>query len=187
VGIDFSPASITYGTKAAISAGLDCAYHLGDIREAEYGSGYDLLMLIFGEVNVFRPSDTRAILAKARRALAAGGRLLLEVHTVDAVQRIGSSVPSWRAAECGLFSDRPHLRLDEAFWDVERRVATERYYIVDAVTGDVTRYAQSIQAYTDAEYHAMLTDAGFALDGVFKSLGGDDDGGDFYALLAVVA
>ena len=184
VGIDFGPASIEYATVTAVSAGLDCVYRLGDIRKTEFGSGFDLVMLIYGEINVFRPSDARAILSKARRALAAGGRLLLEAHTVDAVRRIGAAAPIWRAAESGLFSNRPHLRLEEAFWDDSRQVATERYYIIDAETGSVSRYAQSIQAYSDAEYHALFTDAGCTLDGVFPSLGGVDDGGDFLALLA---
>lgn len=187
VGIDFSPASIEHATETATSAGLDCVYRLGDIRETEFSSGFDLVMLIFGEFNVFRPSDAQSILAKARQALAAGGRLLLEVHTVAAVQRIGTAVPAWRSSELGLFSDRPHLRLSEAFWDDSQQVATERYFIVDAETGAVTRYAQSIQSYSDADYLALLAAAGFTLDGLFPSLTGVDDGGDFYALLAVVA
>lgn len=183
VGIDFSPASIEYAALNA--AGLDCVYQLGDIRESEFGAGFDLVMLIYGEFNVFRPADARAILAKARRALVAGGRLLLEVHRIEAVQRIGTAAPSWRAAERGLFSDRPHLRLDECAWDAERRVATERYYIVDAETGSVTRHAQSMQAYSDEEYRSMLRESGFALRGAYPSLSGADDGGDFFVLLAI--
>jgi SAM-dependent methyltransferase len=187
VGIDFSPASVEHAIETATSADLDCVYRLGDLRETEFSSGFDLVMLIFGEFNVFRPSDAQSILARARQALAAGGRLLLEVHTVGAVRQIGTAAPTWRSAESGLFSDRPHLRLEEAFWDGSRQVATERYLIIDARTGDVTRYAQSIQSYSDAEYHAMLADAGFSLDGIFPSLTGVDNGGDFYALVAVTA
>jgi SAM-dependent methyltransferase len=184
VGIDFSPASIAYAAETADSSCLPCTYHLGDIREMDFGDGFDLVMLIFGEFNVFQPEDAHKILTKARQALAAGGRLLLEVHTTEAVRQIGSSTPSWRAAERGLFSDRPHLRLEEAFWDAERRVATERYYIVDAETASVTRYAQSVQAYTDDEYRTMLHDCGFALLGTYPSLGDDAGDADFFALVA---
>ena len=187
VGIDFSPASIEHAIEIATSADLDCAYRLGDLRETEFSSGFDLVMLIFGEFNVFHPADARSILTRARRALTTGGRLLLEVHTVDAVQRIGTTSTTWRSAETGLFTDRPHLRLDEAFWDGSRQVATERYFIIDAETGIVSRYAQSIQSYSDAEYHAILADAGFSLDGIFPSLTGVDNGGDFYTLVAMAA
>lgn len=183
VGIDFSPAAIDYATTAA--RGLDCAYHLGDIREADYGREFDLVMLIFGEFNVFRRTDAQSILARSRQALVDGGRLLLEVHTVEAVQRIGTVASAWRTAERGLFSDRPHLRFEESFWDERQRVATERYFIVDAETAAVTRYAQSMQAYTDDEYRSMLRDGSFALRDIFPSLPGNTGGGDFIVLLAV--
>jgi SAM-dependent methyltransferase len=185
VGIDFSPASIAYAVATAKSRGLTCTYHLGDIREAEFGRGFDLVMLVFGEFNVFRPADARRILMKARDALDADGQLLLEVHTSGAVRRIGSAQPSWRAVERGLFSDRPHLRLEETFWDAGQRVATERYYVVDAETAAVTRYAQSMQAYTDDEYRAILRDCGLALRGIHPSLGDVPGDGDFFVLQAV--
>ncbi|MGH9174857.1 MAG: hypothetical protein ACRD1H_10890, partial [Vicinamibacterales bacterium] len=178
--------SIEHAAATAAAAGLPATYQLGDIRRIDYGRGFDLMMLIFGEFNVFRPSDARMILAKARQSLVAGGRLLLEVHRVEAVERIGTAAPSWRAVERGLFSDRPHLRLDECFWDAERLIATERYYTVDAETAAVTRYAQSIQAYTTEAYRTMLHDSSFALRDTYPSLGGADDP-DFYVLLADAA
>jgi SAM-dependent methyltransferase len=184
-GIDFGPASIAYARETARADGLDCVYQLGDIRETEFGHGLDLVMLVFGEFNVFRPSDAQQILTNVRQALASNGRLLLEVHTSEAVRRIGSAQPSWRAVEGGLFSDRPHLRLEEAFWDAERQVATERYYIVDAESAAVARYAQSMQAYTNDDYRALLGEAGFRLRGTYPSLAEDAGEDDFFALLAV--
>lgn len=183
-GIDFAPASIDYAVETARAGGLNCTYQLADIRTAEFGRGFDLVMLIYGEYNVFRSSEAQSILARARRALVSGGRLLLEVHTSEAIERAGTTVPNWRTSQRGLFSDRPHLRLDESVWDAERRIATERYYVIDAATTEVTLYAQSIQAYGDDVHAAMLHDAGFAMDGVYPALTGEDDGGDFYVILA---
>jgi hypothetical protein len=140
-------------------------------------------MLTYGEFNVFRRDDARAILANARRALKTGGRLLLEVHTVAAIEQLGQAPRSWRTSQRGLFSDRPHLLLEEAFWDSDSRIATERYYVIDAETANVTRYAQSIQSYTDAEYEALLSEAGFTLSGTFPGLGGELNP-DFFVLLA---
>jgi SAM-dependent methyltransferase len=70
VGIDFSPASIAYAQECAQVDKLQCIYDQQDIRVADYGQGYGLVMLIFGELNVFRPTDARFILEKAHRALA---------------------------------------------------------------------------------------------------------------------
>ncbi len=87
-------------------------------------------MFIFGELNVFRPSDARLILRKAQRALVAAGLLLLEVHTLTCVQRIGKQQATWYAAQEGLFSDRPHLCLNEGVWNEAAQVAKTAQWLV---------------------------------------------------------
>ncbi len=146
-----------------------------DIREADFGSGYDLAMFIFGEFNVFTPQDARLILDKRRAAIQPGGALLLEVHTFEVVHQIGLEPASWYSGESGLFSDRPHLCLQENFWDEARSVATQRYIIVDAQTGQVTRYAASMQAYTQDQYLDLLKECGFQDIVFYPSLAGDID------------
>ena len=186
VGIDYSPASIAYAVEAATKDKLRCLYVQQDIRQAEYGTGFELVMLIYGELNVFRPADARAILRKAYRALAHDGMLLLEPHTFDAVREIGNKQPAWYTSEAGLFSDQPYLCLEESFWDAERRTASKRYFIVDAATGEVAWHAQSFQAYTEAEYRALLSDCGFDDVAFFPSLTGVTDESQL-GLLVVVA
>jgi SAM-dependent methyltransferase len=66
VGIDYSPASIAYATEQAEAEGLACTFVHEDIRTAEYGTGFGLAMLIYGELNIFR-----------RRAAARGGGAFL--------------------------------------------------------------------------------------------------------------
>ncbi len=51
-GVDFSPASIDFAKKDAEQKNQACQYTLGDIRQVDFGQGYDLVMLIFGEFNV---------------------------------------------------------------------------------------------------------------------------------------
>ena len=181
VGIDFSPASIAHARAQAEREGLRCTYVERDIRSADYGRGYGLVMLIFGEFNVFRPAEAQRILEKACGALRPGGSLLLEPHTFAAVRRIGKKPSSWYSSEQGLFSNEPHLCLQESYWDAESGVAIERYYVVDAVTGEVTRHSASVQAYTDEAYRSLLTGCGFegvqfypSLDGGMSRAGMDD-------------
>jgi SAM-dependent methyltransferase len=184
VGIDFAPAAIDYAAAAARDAQLRCAYLLGDIRTADYGTAFDLVMLIFGELNVFRPSDARVILGKARQALRDGGLLLIEVHTADAVRAMGESPRNWRAVKHGLFSDRPHLLLEEAVWDNARRVATERYFVIEAETSHVTRYAQSVQAYSEQDYHALLEESGFEVRKTATPFGWVGNSEELFVILA---
>lgn len=185
VGIDFSPASIEYAQEEAERDELACRYVLEDVRRADYGSGYDLVMLIFGELNVFKPEDARLLLRKAHAALVPGGRLLLEPHTYAAVKAIGGQ-SSWSTSESGLFSDRPHITLYESFWDDERHVATERYFVIDPESAEVTRHAASNQAYSDAEYEALLVECGFGAVQFYPSLTGTPDA-TAEALVAIVA
>jgi SAM-dependent methyltransferase len=186
VGIDFAPASIGYAMRTAQEEGLRCTYLHQDIRTADYGTGFGLAMLIYGEFNTFRPSDARHILRKAHDALSGGGILLLEPSTFAAVQAEGERGPSWTAEASGLFADRPHLCLTENFWDPERRTTTTRFFIVDAATGDVTRHASSSQAYTDGQLAALLAECGFAEITFYPSLTGtvDETQSDFFALVA---
>jgi hypothetical protein len=85
-----------------------------------------------------------------------------------------------------LFSDEPHLYLQESFWDTEENVAIERYYIIDAVTGEVTRHSASTQAYTDEEYRSLLAECGFGNVAFYPSLGEStsSSGGDLIGVLS---
>ena len=171
VGIDFSPASIAYAREQAEEAGLDCTYIQQDIRKADYGDEYGLVISIFGEFNVFHPKEARGILEKASRALVPYGFLLLEPHTFETVVKIGEQPSSWHSAEKGLFSEEPHLYLQENFWDSENSVAIQRYYIIDATAGNVTCQSASTQAYTNEEYRSLLAECGFGEVVFYPSLG----------------
>jgi SAM-dependent methyltransferase len=186
VGIDFSPASIAYAGKQAEEAGLDCNYFHQDIRAADYGGGYGLVMSIFGEFNMFRPEEAKGILAKAWRALAPDGYLLLEPHTFEKVVAIGGQPAAWYSTEKGLFSDEPHLILQENFWDADNKVAIQRYYVIDAATGGVAFHSSSMQAYKNDSYQALLLECGFTDVAFYPSLGGDpgSPAGDLIAILS---
>lgn len=186
MGIDFGPASIAYAREEAEREGLDVSYQLADIREADFGAGYGLVMLIFGEFNVFSPEDARLLLRKAHAALAPGGKLLLEPHTFAAVEAEGQGAASWYTSGPGLFSEQPHIALMENFWDPERAVSTSRYYIVDAATGEVTRHAASMQAYTDQDYRDLIAECGFVNFQHYPSLTGQV-APDGFGLVALVA
>lgn len=184
-GIDFSPASMEYATKAAQREGLPAEHVLGDLRTTPFGEGYDLAMQIFGEINVFRPADAELILRKAHAALKPGGTLLLEVSSEAQVRGYASEGRDWwPSANGGLFSERPHVGLSESFWDEESKAVTHRYFLIDVATGQVERMATSQQAYSDEEYVALLTRCGFKNIRMLEHLGGAPKLEDFLVILA---
>lgn len=174
VGIDYAPEAIGYAEAMAHREGLPCTYILEDVRQASYGDEYGLVMMIFGQFNVFRRDDAKGILAKAFAALAPGGHLVLEPQKFATVEKTGKAGSSWYSCGegGGLFSERPHLCLTESFWDLEAQAATQRYFIVDSEAGQVTRYAMTNEAYTDEQFRDVLIQAGFGDVRFFPSLVG---------------
>jgi SAM-dependent methyltransferase len=159
-GIDISPASIEYARKSAAARGSTCRYACEDIRTAEYGRPHDLVMLLSGELNMFDREDARLILAKARKSLAEGGRLLLEVHPLEAVKRRGERSARRYATPFGPFSDRAHSVIEEHEWNDDERTAHTSYFVIDAATADVTVYGETTRAYSEADLSGLLSEAG---------------------------
>lgn len=99
------------------------------------------------------------------------GYLLIEPQTLEIVCEKGRQPSSWYSTEKGLFSEKPHLYLQENFWDTDDNVTIYRYYIIDAATGEVASYSSSTQAYTDEEYRSLLVECGFGEIVFYPSLG----------------
>lgn len=172
VGLDFSPASIRHASKVAADEGLPCRFIHADMRDAHFGEGFDLVMIIYGQINVFQRDHAAAILKKAHAALAPGGRLLLEVQAAEQIRRDSEAGPSWYSAPSALFSEKPHLVLQENFWNEELQASTSRFMVIDAATGAVSQYALSNEAYSEREFKDLLYAAGFADVQRFPSLCG---------------
>jgi ubiquinone/menaquinone biosynthesis C-methylase UbiE len=173
VGIDFSPASIRHAREsAAAEEHLSCTYHQADARAGSFGGGFDLVMMIYGQFNVFPRNRGLEILKKAHGALKPGGSLLLEVQSLEQIQQGGEKAPSWHSAQSGLFSEAPHLVLQENFWHADARASTTRFLIIDGQTGTVSSYALSNEAYTEHELTDALRLAGFKDVERFPSLSG---------------
>jgi SAM-dependent methyltransferase len=186
VGMDFSPASIRQAQQTATADDLPCRFVLADLRDEAFGVGFDLVMMIYGQFNVFPRDRGMEILRKAHAALTPGGRLLLELQSAAQVRKDGESGPSWYSAPSGLFSDTPHLVLQENFWDAEAATSTTRFLVIDAAKASVSGYALSNEAYTEEEFDDALHSAGFGEVQRFPSLTGSAVSGEV-DLPAVVA
>ena len=187
VGIDFSPAAIRYATQQATELGLLVDYVEADVRTADFGTGFDLAMMVFGQINVFRRDDMVDIVQRAHDALARGGILLLEPHRPSTVRSMGETGPTWEGHATGLFSARPHLVLVESAWDESAATATQRFAIVDAETADVTVHALSTVAYRDDQLVLLLEQAGFTDIRFHESLTGQPAEGLGIGLYAITA
>ncbi len=158
-GIDFGPASIEYARRHNPDPSR-CEFDLGDIRRASFHGPHNLAMILFGEMNVFSPSEIREILQRARASLLPGGSLILEVQTPEAVERTGRTETQDERCESGLFSDTPYRCQTRCEWIAEQRVAIQTF-TVGAEGGATQVYRNTTKAWSLEELNALLQDAGF--------------------------
>ncbi len=173
-GIDFSPASIAYAEAEAKEHGLACTYTCEDLREAPLGEGFDLVMMLFGELCTLAPADAEALLARMRAALTPEGRVVLEPLGADYVRALGEAGPHWSTARGGLFGDDAHLVLRESAWHAEARATTERYFVFHE-DGRQECFVVSTHAWEDDALEAAAERAGFAIAGRYESLTGEEE------------
>lgn len=187
-GVDFSPASIEYARLKAAESGLAIDYVQEDIRRYSSAELFDGIIFVFGEFNVFTADDAGLILANCARMLKPGGMLVVEGHTFEAVRESGLAPASWWSCgpEGGILSARPHLCLQENFWNESRSSALTRYYAVDAETKEVRLFSSSMTAYTLSGYEEAFGRAGFIR---LKTLTADQwpAGGPFEGLMLTIA
>ena len=176
-GIDFSPASIAYARAEAQRVGLNITYVFGDFRVAPFGSGHDLVMLVFGEASVFRSDELVGIFRRVTAALAPSGRVVLETHPFAAVKAMATPAAQEFSSNRGVWSDRLHHVVRQSYWDAGRCTTTQRYVVLDDDTGKITVSTASYQARTDTQYRELLLAAGFHDIQCFPSLAGPDDQG----------
>ncbi|UYZ82658.1 methyltransferase domain-containing protein [Entomomonas sp. E2T0] len=158
--VDFSPASIEYAKQQAIQDNLNINYLLADIRNYQPTDRFDLIMMTFGEFNVFKETDIKALLNNITQYLTPNGYLLIEAHTYQAILTYGQQTASWQSYKTGLFLDSPHICLEEHFWNEQQTTATTRYYIIDTVNNQTIEYGSSMKAYTDLAYQRLFQEAG---------------------------
>ena len=159
-GIDFGPASIEYARQHCPD-NARCEFTLGDLRDVEFPGPYDLAMVLYGELNVFSPSEALSILGKARACLAPGGRLFVEIQTPEAVEQTGRSEPSEQQSASGLFSGHPHRWRTESQWLPEHSVAIQTFTVTEDRGGGTRVYRSTTKAWSNDALVKLLEDAGF--------------------------
>lgn len=88
-------ASIEYAKQQASNSKLTIDYVLGDIREYYPTDNFDLIMMTFGEFNVFKEKDIQRLLQRLEKLLRQGGYLLIEAHNFATIVDYGQQPSSW--------------------------------------------------------------------------------------------
>ncbi len=99
----------------------------------------------------------------------------MEVHDWDDVRSVGQAPPLWYAEEAGLFGDEPYVCLRENRWFDDVGAAASRYFVIEARSGQVREYRNTLKAYREETYLELFAAAGFEKIERFASLDGTDE------------
>lgn len=163
VGVDFGPASINYAREKAQGCGLALEYVLSDVRDYQPQGQFDLVMMVFGELNEFSREDALGLLLKVAGCLKPGGKLLLEVQALEAIYGQGQEPPAWEAVSNGTLAEGPYLCLTENAWDELNKRSATRWHVIRE-NGAIMSFASCTQGYDVWEFRKLIRDAGFAAE-----------------------
>ena len=184
-GLDFSPAAIEFARGQANQQGGESQYREVDLRTADLGSNFDLILMFFGEFNTFAPDEAIELLGRIKDALAPSGHFVVELQFAEDIRACGESSPDWSLESNGPFAEGPYLVLHESQWHADQRVTTERFWIFSE-RSETRAYTLDTQAYSDEALEEIFTQAGLSIVGRYESLTPDEESEvDLFAVTCV--
>lgn len=165
-GWDYAPASIDYARQQAEAAGIEINYVRDDYRNLDAVARFNLVTLIYGDLNVFSQSDAEALLCRIHRALLPGGYFFADVTTPAAHPAQGMR-QCFSYHSSGVWSDGPYLELFEDHPVRPDGLRWERYIIIEVNAGRARVYTTWTQEYTAGTFTALLTRTGFTLRALY--------------------
>lgn len=157
-GIDIGPGAIQLARETARNLGLAVDFRLLDAKSVSFEDAYDGAYLTCAGLSDFSPADALVILAIAERALAPGGKLVVEYADKAYARSADLRVWQFVHAEQSMFSDAPHLQLEERVFDADSSADVARYFVVPA-DGHVQEFARCRQYYAEDAMREMLKTA----------------------------
>ena len=159
-GIDLGPGAVVLARDTARNLGLSIDFRQLDVLHISFEEAFDGAYLACAGLSDFSPSDARVILELTERALVPGGRVAAEYGDVAAARPPEMRAWQYVSAESSLFLDKPHLQLDERFFDPATSAEIERSYVLPA-EGRTREFTRCRQYYTESGMRDLLESARF--------------------------
>lgn len=168
-GVDLSPRSLELARADADAAGVKLELVHRDMRGLADEDAFDAVVSVFSSFGYFDDqADDERVLAAVARALAPGGRFLLDM--INPIALAPNYVPrEWRQFDDGT------VLLEERSYDHLRGRHDSTWTFVRA-DGSRSERRTSIRGYTAVELVSMLHAAGLEVDGAWGSWDGTELG-----------
>jgi precorrin-6B methylase 2 len=159
-GFDLSKSLIEVGKALAADCGVEVNFYRGDMREINFSQQFNGAVLLSHSFGFFNHEENLLVLEGTFKALAKGGKLLLDLMNPYNIPRF---YKSWTELEGGYLLSEPHF-LDAPAGVLRGSPAT----FIDVKNNRIVLANQDalsnndIRMYTALEIRAMLHDVGFS-------------------------
>jgi SAM-dependent methyltransferase len=170
-GVDLSETALEHARRRAEETDRDVDYRRADYRRLDADREFDAAILVYFDFGTFGDGDRDAVLDAVRDALVPGGRFAFDVYAGArrAERTVGTE---WECHDGpGFWRDGPHLVLGGTHAYPDRDAVLDQHVVVGA-DGEASVYRFPERHYDPADLRAVLTDRGFAVEGVRADLRG---------------
>jgi len=154
IGVDIAAGEIERARRAAVDAGVEAEFAVGDLRALPDVGPVDAVLSWGNSFGYLTPADTARSLKEMHRMLRARGRLVLESMTVAESLLVGGVRPAGEYEFGGV-----RMTLANHYRPEESRLEAE--VVLEGADGHVERSRIAPHVHTTGEIVRMLHDAGF--------------------------
>ena len=169
-GIDFSKNSLRYAGEKAAEQGLNIDYVLTNYLDYETDRRFDLIIMIMCDFCALSPEQRQTLLAKFRSLLKPGGRVLLDVHSLNYFDmREESAVYELNQLD-GFWSPDDYYCFVNTFKYEPEKVLLDKYTIIEPQR---TRVVYNwLQCFSPDSLGAELAENGFEVEDIYADVAG---------------
>ncbi len=168
-GIDFSRRSIEYAKQSAYSKKLNISYVYQNYLEMDLERKFDFATMIYCDYGALSTKDRQVILSKIYRHLKPGGRLLLDVFSVERFSGIREH-QTWEICHNGGFWRGEEYMELNGLYKYEDSVTLELITII--TKNEITPYYLWNKHYSKESFIQEVESNGFKVCGVFGDVAG---------------
>ncbi|WP_048152020.1 class I SAM-dependent methyltransferase [Methanolacinia paynteri] len=161
-GVDLSKRSIDYAKKSAQEKDLDIEYINKNYLELDLSEKFDLVMMIFCDLDVLNPGERDVLLEKVYSVLKPGGMFVFDTMNDNTPTVMNPGEKSWEAAGSGGFwRAEPYLALTESFHYEDEKVILSQT-IIYSEPEDYRIYRFWTHYYNSGDLKQILEGRGFS-------------------------
>ncbi|WFN36391.1 class I SAM-dependent methyltransferase [Methanomicrobium antiquum] len=180
-GVDISKRSIEYAKEKASDKGLDITYINKNYLDISFDEKFDLIMMIFCDIDVLIPDERDKLLDIVFKALKPGGIFIFDTMNEKTAEIMKDGEKSWEVTDAGFWKNEPYLAMSESFYFPENKVFLNQH-IIYSEPEDYRTYRFWTHYYDYSDLKPVLERAGFKGIASHKNILNQED---FYCSEAV--